>query len=209
MVNPSPFPSNMTPQIYLASASPRRRELLTQIGVAHTVLQVPAPPGEDEPQHAGEAAADYVKRTAREKAERGQQWMTSQSLSTLPILAADTTVILRDEVLGKPTDRAHAIDMLSRLSGTAHHVHTAVVLWHDGQLYEDVSISEVRMRTLDADDIARYCDSGEPFGKAGAYGIQGLAGTFIAHLAGSYTGVMGLPVFETANLLRRVGILLP
>jgi len=196
-------------QLYLASASPRRRELLAQLGVAHTVLQVPAPPGEDEPQHAGETAADYVKRTAREKAERGAQWMHAQALPTLPILAADTTVILRGEVLGKPTDRAHAIDMLSRLSGTSHHVHTAVVLWHQAQLYEDVSISEVRMRPLSADDIPRYGDSGEPFGKAGAYGIQGLAGTFISHLAGSYTGVMGLPVFETSNLLRRVGILLP
>ena len=199
----------MTSLIYLASASPRRRELLTQIGLAHTVLQVPAPPGEDEPQHVGEAAADYVKRTAREKAERGQQWMASQHLPVLPILAADTTVILNGEVLGKPTDRAHATDMLSRLSGTSHHVHTAVVLWHDGRLYEDVSVSEVRMRTLTAADIGRYCDSGEPSGKAGAYGIQGLAGTFIAHLSGSYTGVMGLPVFETANLLRQVGIELP
>lgn len=196
-------------QLYLASASPRRRELLAQLGVAHTVLQVPAPPGEDEPQHAGENAADYVKRTAREKAERGAQWMLAQALPTLPILAADTTVILQGEVLGKPADRAQAIDMLSRLSGTSHHVHTAVVLWHQAQRYEDVSISEVRMRPLSADDIARYCDSGEPFGKAGAYGIQGLAGTFISHLAGSYTGVMGLPVFETSNLLRRVGILLP
>ena len=201
--------SGDTPRLYLASASPRRRELLMQIGLVHTVLQVPAPPGEDEPQHAGETAADYVQRTAREKAERGQQWMTSQALAPLPLLAADTTVILQDEVLGKPIDRAHAIDMLSRLSGTTHHVHTAVALWHDGQLHQDVSVSQVRMRHLDGDDIARYCDSSEPFGKAGAYGIQGLAGTFIAHLSGSYTGVMGLPVFETAQLLRRVGILLP
>lgn len=198
-----------TPRLYLASASPRRRELLTQIGLAHTVLRVPAPPGEDEPQHADETAVDYVQRTAREKAERGQQWLTSQQLAPLPLLAADTTVILQDEVLGKPIDRAHAIDMLSRLSGTTHHVHTAVALWHDGRLHQDVSVSQVRMRHLDANDIARYCDSGEPFGKAGAYGIQGLAGTFIAHLSGSYTGVMGLPVFETAQLLCRVGILLP
>ena len=135
--------------------------------------------------------------------------MTSQELAPLPLLAADTTVILQGDVLGKPIDREHAIDMLSRLSGTTHQVHTAVALWHDGQLHQDVSVSQVRMRHLDADDIARYCDSGEPFGKAGAYGIQGLAGTFIAHLSGSYTGVMGLPVFETAQLLRRVGILLP
>jgi len=209
MAQLSPDSTLQASQIYLASASPRRRELLAQIGVAHTVLQVPAPPGEDEPQHPGEAAADYVKRTAREKAERGQQWMASQQLPVLPLLAADTTVILNGEVLGKPADRAHAIDMLSRLSGTSHYVHTAVVLWHDGQYHEDVSVSEVRMRVLSADDIARYCDSGEPFGKAGAYGIQGLAGAFIAHLSGSYTGVMGLPVFETANLLRRVGLCVP
>lgn len=198
-----------SPRLYLASASPRRRELLTQIGLAHTVLQVPAPPGEDEPQHKGETAADYVKRTAREKAERGWQWMLSQELATLPVLAADTTVILRGEVLGKPADRAHAIDMLRRLSGTSHHVHTAVVLAHDGRLYDDVSISEVCMRALSTEEIERYCDSGEPFGKAGAYGIQGLAGTFVEHLSGSYTGVMGLPLFETAGLLRRAGIFVP
>ncbi|MBV7486985.1 nucleoside triphosphate pyrophosphatase [Bordetella sp. BOR01] len=197
------------PRLYLASASPRRRELLTQIGLAHTVLQVPAPPGEDEPQHAGETAAHYVRRTARDKAERGRLWMAAQQLAPLPVLAADTTVILQGAVLGKPADRTDAMHMLARLSGASHQVHTAVALWHQGRLYEDVSISEVRMCDLSADDIARYCDSGEPYGKAGAYGIQGLAGTFIAHLAGSYTGVMGLPLFETSKLLRRIGILLP
>ena len=197
------------PRLYLASASPRRRELLAQIGLAHTVLQVPAPPGEDEPRHAGEAAADYVRRTARDKAERGHQWMAAQQLPILPVLAADTTVVLRGEVLGKPADRADAIRMLARLAGTLHHVHTAVALWHAGQLHEAVSVSEVRMRELSEDDIGRYCDSGEPYGKAGAYGIQGLAGTFIAHLAGSYSGVMGLPLYETARLLRHAGILLP
>lgn len=202
-------PTPPASQLYLASASPRRRELLTQIGLTHTVLQVPAPPGEDEPQHAGEPAADYVKRTAREKAERGVQWLHRQALPALPLLAADTTVILQGEVLGKPQDRAHAIDMLHRLSGTTHHVHTAVALWHQDHLHEAVSISEVRMCPLSPDDIARYCDSGEPFGKAGAYGIQGRAGAFIAHLSGSYTGVMGLPLFETANLLRRIGIVVP
>lgn len=198
-----------SPRIYLASASPRRRELLLQIGVDHTVLDVPAPPGDDEPQQLGETAANYVKRTAREKAERAAQWIVSQRLPHLPILAADTTVILQGDVLGKPANRDHAIDILSRLSGTSHHVHTAVVLTHDDQWYAEVAISEVRMRKLNADDIARYCDSDEPFGKAGAYGIQGLAGAFVEHLSGSYSGVMGLPVFETANLLRRVGIVVP
>ena len=198
-----------TPLLYLASASPRRHELLTQIGLPHIVLDVPAPPGEDEPQHPGEAAADYVRRTAREKAERAGLWLTQQQLPILPLLAADTTVILQGEVLGKPADRADAVAMLQRLSGVTHQVHTAVVLGYEGTLHEAVSISEVRMRELSAGDIERYCDSGEPYGKAGAYGIQGLAGAFVAHLSGSYTGVMGLPLFETANLLRLTGIHIP
>jgi len=203
--NPAPALS----RIYLASASPRRHELLTQIGLAHTVLRVPAPPGEDEPQHPGEPAEIYVRRTARDKAQRAEQWMLAQHLPVLPVLAADTTVVLRGEVLGKPTDREHAMRMLSRLSGRTHHVHTALALCHQGGLYEAVSVSEVRMRQLEAPEIARYCDSGEPYGKAGAYGIQGIAGTFVEHLSGSYTGVMGLPVHETALLLRHVGIQLP
>lgn len=196
-------------RLYLASASPRRRELLTQIGLTHDVLLVPAPPGEDEPQHAGESAADYVQRTARDKALRGRDWMQEQHLVKRPLLAADTTVILNGDVLGKPVDRDDAIRILRALSGAAHQVHTAVAVWTGGQLLETVSITEVRMRDLTDDEIERYCDSGEPFGKAGAYGIQGLAGTFISHISGSYTGVMGLPLFETSNLLRMAGIQIP
>jgi len=183
--------------------------LLTQIGLAHEVLLVPAPPGEDEPQHPGESAADYVQRTARDKALRGRDWMQEQGLAPRPLLAADTTVILNGKVLGKPADRDDAIRILRTLSGAAHEVHTAVAVWTGEQLLEAVSITEVRMRELLDDEIARYCDSGEPFGKAGAYGIQGLAGTFISHISGSYTGVMGLPLFETANLLRAAGIQTP
>lgn len=197
------------PRLYLASASPRRRELLLQIGLAHTVLRVPAPPGEDEPQHPGEAACDYVRRTARDKAERGQAWLHSQRLPDLPLLAADTTVILDGIVLGKPADRADALRMLAALSGREHEVHTAVALCHQGRLYEDVSITRVRMRVLEQTELQRYCDSGEPDGKAGAYGIQGLAGAFVSHIAGSYTGVMGLPIYETASLLRSAGIAVP
>jgi len=196
-------------RLYLASASPRRRELLTQIGLAHEVLRVPAPPGEDEPQHPGESAADYVRRTASDKALRGRDWMRSQALPTLPLLAADTTVVLDGVVLGKPADRDDAMRILRALSGATHDVHTAVAVWAGNQLLEAVSITQVRMRELTGDEIGRYCDSGEPFGKAGAYGIQGLAGTFIAHISGSYTGVMGLPLFETANLLRAAGIQTP
>lgn len=196
-------------RLYLASASPRRRELLTQIGLAHEVLRVPAPPGEDEPQHPGESAADYVQRTARDKAERGRDWLRGQALPALPLLAADTTVILDGQVLGKPADRDDAIRILQALSGQTHQVHTAVALWTGDRLLEAVSITHVRMRPLELDEIARYCDSGEPYGKAGAYGIQGLAGTFVANIDGSYTGVMGLPLFETANLLRAAGIAIP
>ena len=198
-----------SPRLYLASASPRRRELLTQIGLAHEVLRVPAPPGEDEPQHPGERAADYVQRTARDKALRGRDWMRAQALPELPLLAADTTVILAGEVLGKPADRDDAIRILRALSGTAHKVHTAVAVWSGHRLLEAVSITHVQMRALQEDEIGRYCDSGEPFGKAGAYGIQGLAGTFVSRIDGSYTGVMGLPLFETANLLREAGIQVP
>lgn len=201
--------SDSPARLYLASASPRRRELLTQIGLAHQVLQVPAPPGEDEPQHPGESAADYVRRTARDKALRGRDWMRSQALPPLPLLAADTTVILNGVVLGKPADRDDAIRILRALSGAAHEVHTAVAVWTGEQLLEAVSVTQVRMRELGDDEIGRYCDSGEPFGKAGAYGIQGLAGTFISHISGSYTGVMGLPLFETSDLLRAAGIQTP
>ncbi|MGS1006266.1 Maf family protein [Achromobacter anxifer] len=196
-------------RLYLASASPRRRELLTQIGLPHEVLLAPAPPGEDEPQLPGESAADYVQRTARDKALRGRDWMLSQDLPPLPLLAADTTVILAGSVLGKPADRDDAKRILRALSGSAHEVHTAVAVWTGERLLEAVSITEVRMRELTDAEIGRYCDSGEPYGKAGAYGIQGLAGTFISHIAGSYTGVMGLPLFETADLLRAAGIQVP
>lgn len=204
-----PIDPASAPRLYLASASPRRRELLQQMGLAHRVLDVPAPPGEDEPRHPGEAAADYVRRTAREKAVRGERYRQSQGLPTLPLLAADTTVILDGDVLGKPADREDAMRMLARLSGSRHEVHTAVALFAHDRLHEKVSVTQVRMRVLDPGEIARYCDSGEPYGKAGAYGIQGLAAAFIERIEGSYTGVMGLPLFETAALLRRVDIVLP
>lgn len=183
--------------------------MLTQIGLAHEVLRVPSPPGEDEPQHPGENAADYVRRTARDKAARGRDWLRAQALPALPLLTADTTVILGGQVLSKPVDRDDAIRILQTLSGSAHQVHTAVALWTGEHLLEAVSITDVWMRVLNLDEIGRYCDSGEPFGKAGAYGIQGLAGTFIARIDGSYTGVMGLPLFETATLLREAGIPIP
>ncbi len=197
------------PRLYLASASPRRRELLLQIGLAHEVLRVPAPPGDDEPQLPGESPAGYVLRTAREKAQRGERWMRSRALPALPVLAADTTVVLDGAVLGKPADRDDALRILQALSGTTHEVRTAIVLAVQGRLLEAVSVTRVAMRATSAAERERYCDSGEPYGKAGAYGIQGLASLFIEHIAGSYSGVMGLPLFETARLLAQAGIELP
>lgn len=196
--------------LYLASASPRRREILDQLGIPHRVLYVPAPEGEDEPQWPGEPAPDYVRRTAREKADRAVHWLAGPQRpdGLLPpheafILAADTTVILDGQVLGKPRDLADAASMLARLSGCTHHVHTAVVLAAHGTVLEELSISEVHFKPLSPREIQAYCDTGEPLGKAGAYAIQGRAGTFIRHLSGSYTGVMGLPAYETAALLEQ------
>lgn len=193
--------------LYLASASPRRHDILLQMGIAHHVLNVPPPPGEDEPRHDGEAAADYVRRTAREKALRAVHWVGSQFLSPLPILSADTTVVLDGAILGKPRSRDDAAAMLKLLSGREHEVRTAVVLAHAGRLYEDVSVSLVRFRDLTEEDIQAYCASGEPMGKAGSYAIQGRAGRFASHLDGSYTGVMGLPMYETDRLLYKAGVL--
>jgi septum formation protein len=192
------------PFVYLASASPRRHEILDQMGVPHQVLQVPSPEGEDEPQLPGEPAEVYVERTAREKAQRAVAWLDQQQgmYRTAPVLSADTTVILRGEILGKPENAQHAARLLRALSGTTHQVRTAVVMAQGTRLLEKTSVSTVTFQALDDADIENYCASGEPMGKAGAYGIQGLAGIFISHLSGSYTGVMGLPMHETAQLLR-------
>ncbi|MFC4298025.1 Maf family protein [Castellaniella hirudinis] len=199
--------------ILLASASPRRHEILDQLGIPHGILRVPAPEGEDEPQLPGEAAADYVRRTARDKAERAVAWLASggrpeplpadwpATWRDAPILCADTTVILDGDVLGKPRDAADAAEMLRRLSGRDHEVHTAVVLAHQGAFHEAVSISTVRFQPLTQADIAAYVASSEPFGKAGGYAIQGRAAALIAHQAGSHSGVMGLPAHETSRLL--------
>lgn len=196
--------SNHFPTLYLASASPRRHELLNQIGIAHEILRVPSPPGEDEPQLPNEAAADYVQRTALEKAERASLYVQQQELLVRPILSADTCVILNGQVLGKPTDPSDAAHILSQLSGQTHEVHTAVVLTHRQQWLKAVSITQVTMRKLSLKDIAMYIESGEAEGKAGAYGIQGLASIFIEKIEGSYSGVMGLPLYETWNLLTQL-----
>ena len=194
------------PTIYLASASPRRHEILTQLGISHDVLRLPTVAGEDEPRLPGESPADYVRRTAREKAERALKYLASPSGASFeprPVLAADTTVILEDEILGKPVDVDDARRMLMRLSGREHEVRTAVVVATPQRLLDAVSVTTVSFAVLSPEDIDAYCASGEPMDKAGAYGIQGLAGLFVERISGSYTGVMGLPVHETGRLLRR------
>jgi septum formation protein len=195
------------PRLHLASRSPRRRELLTQIGVHFDTIVFRNPPREDqeidETPHTGEDPIIYVERVARAKAEHGWRIVDWRKLMPQPVLAADTTLELNGEIIGKPTDDADAERILHLLSGQTHRVLTAVAVSFDGRIESTLSISDVRFRPLDDAEIRRYVITGEPMDKAGAYGIQGRAGMFVEHLSGSYTGVMGLPLFETAQLLKR------
>jgi len=227
--------SSTLPILYLASASPRRQELLHQIGIPHTVLRLPPVEGEDEPRQANEPPVAYVQRTALEKAQRAQQWLATTQINALkerdeqrldahsttdeqqlslgqlqqlPILTADTTVALGDAILGKPLDAQHATSILKQLSGQTHTVYTAVVLTHQKNgIYTDLSTSLVSFKHLSETEIAQYIETNDCFGKAGAYGIQGFAARFIRDLQGSYSGVMGLPLYETAELLRAARML--
>jgi septum formation protein len=187
---------SFTKQIILASRSPRRVELLAQLGVQCQII----PADIDESARALEDPADYVRRLAQEKALAVAQ-RYEHCGDGLPILAADTTVALGMRILGKPENPEEAEAMLSALSGRKHQVHTAVALWHQGQVQCLLNTTQVEMGVMTPDEIAHYIASGEPFDKAGAYGIQGVAGRWIKHIEGSYTGVMGLPLFETAQLL--------
>jgi len=200
--------------IYLASRSPRRRELLAQVGVRFEMLLfregARADADTDEAVRPGETPDDYVRRVTRAKAEAAWQRVTMRrGLQRKPVLAADTTVALGEEIFGKPADRAEAERMLQALSGKRHRVLTAVAMQLETRLEMAVSESLVTFAELDAARIAAYVASGEPFDKAGAYGIQGRAGAFVSRLEGSYTGVMGLPLYETATLLRLFGVTVP
>jgi len=196
-------------RIYLASRSPRRRELLTQIGIAFDTIIFRGGPREDaevdETPHAGESAVAYVERVARAKAEHGGRIIGWRKLPAQPVLSADTTLEFGGEIIGKPCDKADAEAILRRLSGCTHRVLTGVAVSHLGRTEYVLSSSEVRFRQLDDDEIRRYVLSGEPMDKAGAYGIQGRAGMFVEYIAGSYTGIMGLPVCETGELLKGMG----
>jgi septum formation protein len=184
--------------LVLASASPRRRELLHQLGVAHRVQ----PADLDEASQAGESVEACVQRLARAKA----QHVHALVADGLPVLAADTVVVLDHQLLGKPRDRDEGCDMLRRLSGRSHQVLTAVALCGDGGIDARLSASTVRFRALSDAECDCYWRSGEPVDKAGGYAVQGLAAAFIADLQGSYSGVMGLPLFETAELLQRAEV---
>lgn len=188
----------MHPSVYLASASPRRQELLHQLGVRFEVLPVTV----DEAARPGESGADLACRLASAKALAG---VALRRDPAIPVLAADTTVALGTELFGKPLDQGDAARILGRLSGRTHTVFTAVAL-ADGQRERvELSRSEVTFRTLAPGEIASYWRTGEPADKAGAYAIQGRGAQFIANLRGSYSGVMGLPLFETARLLNLFG----
>jgi septum formation protein len=189
--------------IYLASGSPRRRELLRQIGVSYRLIDTAV----DETAFKDEAPLAYVSRLAAAKANAG--WQCSRDPDDAPVLAADTAVVLDGSILGKPRDQGDALDMLRRLSGRSHEVLTAVALRCAAGLDGRVSRSVVTFRSIDAAEAGAYWDTGEPRDKAGAYAIQGRAATFIADLRGSYSGVMGLPLFETAELLRSAGLTRP
>lgn len=186
--------------VYLASGSPRRRELLTQIGVPFQLLSVAV----DESVVAGEAAEAYVARLAHRKALAGLRARPTGEIA--PVLAADTSVVLDGAVLVKPTDRADGERMLRRMSGRTHSVLTAVALAGATGVQSRLSRSEVRFRDLSAAEVAAYWDTGEPHDKAGGYAIQGAGAVFVADLRGSYSGVMGLPLYETAELLALQGV---
>src|SRR3954468_21673016 len=194
--------------VYLASRSPRRRELLAQVGVRFHLLLFRSRPGEDpdvdEDALPNEAPDVYVLRLARSKAEAGWRRMLQRNLPHAPVLAADTTVTVDGAILGKPADRTEAADMLTRLSGRSHEVLTAVALKYDEWLETMLSRSEVRFKTLSPQEVAQYVGTGECDDKAGAYAIQGRAGRFVGDLRASYSGVMGLPLHETGELLDKL-----
>jgi nucleoside triphosphate pyrophosphatase len=194
--------------IYLASRSPRRRELLSQIGVRYNLLLFRSRPEAREEVNEdvleGEAPAAYVERIARVKAETGWQRMMQRNLPHAPVLSADTTVALGNRIFGKPGSREDAADMLAALSGTRHEVLTAVALAQGDWLESALSVSEVEFKKLSDDEIRQYVATGECDDKAGAYAIQGRAARFVVELRGSYSGVMGLPLYETGQLLEKL-----
>ena len=197
------------PLLYLASKSPRRQALLRQLGIEFETLLLREAIGRDrdvvEEARDAEPASHYVERIARTKAQVGWQRVQNRKLAERPVLGADTEVLLDGEVFGKPRDADDAIWMMKRLSGRTHQVMTAVAIRFRDVTEVDLSISKVTLRRLAAAEIERYVATGEPLDKAGGYAVQGRAAGFIARIEGSYTGIVGLPLCETATLLARIG----
>lgn len=193
--------------VYLASQSPRRAQLLGQLGIRHALLLADADEDAEslEAVLPNEAPATYVQRVTALKLDAAVARLSRRGLAEAPVLCADTTVALGRTILGKPEDEKDAARMLRLLSGATHRVLTAVALQHGAQRFAALSVSRVRFAKLADAQITRYAHSGEPLGKAGAYAIQGAAAAFIEHIGGSYSGIMGLPMFETAELLRSAG----
>ena len=191
--------------LYLASGSPRRAQLLAQIGLHITKIASDI----DETPHENELALAYTERMAWQKSEQALALFVAAhgTEPELPVLTADTSVAIDGLILGKPDNHAHAVTMLRMLSGRSHQVISSVVMWHQGQRSQATQVSDVTFRPLTEAEIQAYVDSGEADDKAGAYGIQGAAAVFIEHLSGSFSGVMGLPLFETAALLRSIGFI--
>ena len=194
--------------VYLASQSPRRRQLLEQMGVRCELLLPDATEDAEalEAERQGELPLAYVQRVTRAKLHAARQRLQQRQLPPAPILCSDTTVALGRRIYGKPQDAADAAAILQQLSGRTHRVITAVAVASGAAEHLAVSTSRVSFAELSADTIDCYIASGEPFGKAGAYGIQGAAGAWVKRIDGSYTGIMGLPLYETAELLRAVGV---
>ena len=199
--------SSLSTFVYLASQSPRRRQLLDQLGLRHELLL--AGPEEDtealEAVQAGEAPAAYVARVTQLKLDAALLRRKHRGLPPAPVLCADTTVALGRHILGKPADALEARAMLAALSGRTHRVLTAVALGNAAGRRHVLSVSRVSFAPLSDQQVRRYAASDEPLGKAGAYAVQGAAAAFISHISGSYSGIMGLPLFETAQLLRSLG----
>lgn len=191
-------------KIYLASKSPRRRELLRQIGIEFELLM--SIEEVDESVNPGELPEHYVTRVTKAKLLNALETMHTRQLRTRPIVAADTTVVIDNLILGKPASYAQALDMIRRLSGQTHQVYSSVAVAFHDDVWQLTQCSDVTFNVIPEEVIEQYCKTKEPFDKAGAYGIQGIAATFIKEIRGSYSGIMGLPLFETAQLLQKAKI---
>jgi septum formation protein len=201
-------------KIYLASKSPRRRELLRQIGIDYELLLLNSQDQEradtiNEAILPNEEPIDYIKRVSKEKADYAWRSLEHRRLLARPILTADTTVVIDKKILGKPQNKKEAVSMLKELSGKTHKVLTCISIKDKDKLLQAVQESEVTFAVLSDEMIESYCDTIEPYDKAGGYGIQGTAAKFITHIAGSYSGIVGLPLYETTKLLREIGVNIP